>query len=510
MIVLFNPISTTPGKQPLPLSLMSLAAVLEAGPLRPEFGAGAPTPIPWTLVDGNLVGDPAAEIIARLKAAPASERSLLAVTVMPGPQLSQAVVVCARVKTAMPRLPIVWGGYFPTQHAETVLRAPYVDFVIRSQGERSMLQLIAVLESRGLLNSVGGLSWKTATDGPLVHNPIQPPTNLDDLPDLPYHRVDMARYIHKNYLGERTLAHNSSFGCPFACSFCAVVAMSNRRWLAQSPATLERVMRHLVATYAIDAIQMHDMDFFINEARTAEFALRIRDLHLRWWALGRVDVLMQYSDATWDAMARSGLKMIFSGAESGASETLAQMNKGGKSSPALTLELARRMRDYGIVPEFSFVLGCPPDPVTDVERSFEFIRRIKQINPATEIVLYTYTPVPLEGSLYTEARRLGFAFPETLEQWASPGWERLSMRRGDGIPWLERSTGRIRRRVRNFERVVNAFYPTVTDLRLTGWRRAALKAAGGLRYGLKWYGAAYELRALNRLVHYQRPETTGF
>ena len=30
MIVLFNPISTTPGKQPLPLSLMSLAAVLEA------------------------------------------------------------------------------------------------------------------------------------------------------------------------------------------------------------------------------------------------------------------------------------------------------------------------------------------------------------------------------------------------------------------------------------------------------------------------------------------------
>ena len=100
--------------------------------------------------------------------------------------------------------------------------------------------------------------------------------------------------------------------------------------------------------------------------------------------------------------------------------------------------------------------------------------------PATEIVLYTYTPVPLDGSLYTEAKRLGFAFPETLEQWASPEWEQLSMRRGDGIPWMDRSTGGIRRRVRNFERVINAFYPTVTDLRLTGWRRAALKAASGL------------------------------
>jgi hypothetical protein len=47
-------------------------------------------------------------------------------------------------------------------------------------------------------------------------------------------------------------------------------------------------------------------------------------------------------------------------------------------------------------------------------------------------------------------------------------------------------------------------------VRLTGWRRAALKAAGGIRYGLKWYGAPYELRALNRLMRYQRPETTGF
>ena len=532
MIVLFNPVSTTPGKQPLPLSLMSLAAVLDRPPQVSECGVGVLAPTPWTLVDGTVVHDPASEIIARLSAAPQSEVSLLAVTVMPGPQLTQAVAVCARVKAAVPRVPIVWGGYFPTQHAETVLRAPYVDFVIRSQGERSLLQLVGILRAGGVLNSVGGLSWKGSSGPsgsgrsgepgscsakapaeravPIVNNPVQPLTNLDDLPDLPYHRVDMSRYIHKNYLGERTIAHNSSFGCPFACSFCAVVAMSNRRWLAQSPARMERVMRHLVTIYGVDAIQMHDMDFFISESRTAEFAERIAGLGLRWWGLGRVDVLMQYSDATWDKMARSGLKMIFSGAESGTDEALERMNKGGKSSAALTLELARRMRGYGIVPEFSFVLGCPPDPLKDVEMTFDFIRRVKRINPATEIVLYTYTPVPLDGSLYTEAKRLGFAFPETLEQWASPEWEQLSMRRGDGIPWMDRSTGNVRLRVRNFERVVNAFYPTVTDMRLTGWRRAVLKAAGGIRYGLKWYGAPYELRALNRLVQYQRPETTGF
>lgn len=545
MIVLYNPISTTPGKQPLPLSVMALAAVLESPPTlrepqgRPGHGRGATgsgqahwassgQAEAWSLVDGNLIADPAAEIIARLSAVPRAGFALLAVSVMPGPQLTQAVAVCRRVRETLPHVPIVWGGYFPTQHADTVLRAPYVDFVIRSQGEQALLQLVGVLRSGGLLNSVGGLSWKGASGASLrsasscsakasaerhvhiVDNPVQPLTNLDDLPDLPYHRVAMDRYIHKNYLGDRTMAHNSTFGCPFACSFCAVVAMSNRRWLAQSPARIERVMRHLVTTYKVDAVQMHDMDFFISEARTAEFAERIAGLGLRWWGLGRVDTLMQYSDATWDTMARSGLKMIFSGAESGTDEALERMNKGGKASASLTLELARRMRSYGIVPELSFVLGCPPDPAADVETTFAFIRRIKRINPATEIVLYTYTPVPLDGGLYREAKRLGFAFPETLEQWASPEWEQLSMRRGDGIPWMDRSAGNIRRRVRNFERVINAYYPTVTDLRLTGWRRAALKAASGLRYALQWYDAPYELRALHRLMQYQRPETTGF
>ena len=115
--------------------------------------------------------------------------------------------------------------------------------------------------------------------------------------------------------------------------------------------------------------------------------------------------------------------------------------------------------------------------------------------------------MPLEGGLYSEAQRRGFAFPDTLEQWASPEWQQLSMRRGDGLPWVQRQ---VRRRIRNFERVVNAFYPTVTDPRLTGLRRLLLKAAGGWRYALQWYAAPYELQALHRLLRYQRPETTGF
>jgi hypothetical protein len=493
MIVLFNPLSTTPGKQPLPLSVLSLAAVLE-GRER------------WALVDGNLEADPAAAIGAHLSRASAGELRLVAVTVMPGPQLVQAVPVSRAVRVAFPDVPIVWGGYFPTQHADTVLTSDFVDYVIRSQGEQPLVDLLAHLRGAVPPGAVGGLSWKEGS-GRIAHNPLRAATPLDDLPDLPYARVDMERYIHPTYLGRRTVAHNSSFGCPFACSFCAVVAMSHRRWIAQSPERVERAVARLVRDFGVDAVQMHDMDFFISEARAAEIATRLIPFQLGWWGLGRIDTLMHYADETWRTLASSGLRMVFCGAESASDARLAAMNKGGTSSARLAIELAGRLRSYGVVPEYSFVLGSPPDPLADLEETFEYIREIKRVNPATEVILYTYTPVPMDGTLYAEASRLGFAFPTTLDEWASDDWRRLMMRRGDGIPWLD---GGVRRRVRNFERVLNAYYPTVTDRRLTRAGRLLLRAMSAWRYSLKLYAAPYELRALHRLVPYQRPETTGF
>ena len=50
-------------------------------------------------------------------------------------------------------------------------------------------------------------------------------------------------------------------------------------------------------------------------------------------------------------MARSGLKMVFSGAESASDEALERMNKGGKAAARLAIELARADARYGVVPE---------------------------------------------------------------------------------------------------------------------------------------------------------------
>lgn len=493
MIILYNPRSTPSHKKPLPMSLLAVASMLEG-----EYE--------YEIVDANLHAEARTDPVERIiEIGKTKKLTAIGLTVMPGPQLNHAVPDAQRLRPALPQVPIVWGGYFPSQHADTVLKEDYVDFCVHSQGEQTFLELVRVLEKGGDLSSIWGLTYKE--NGVIRHNPLRPLIPLDNLPGWPYHKVPMERYFHKHYLGDRVGTHHSSYGCPFSCNFCAVVGMANRRWLPQSAERVANIVRFQHDEYGADAIQFHDMDFFISEPRAAEFAERITGLGMAWWALGRVDELMRYSDATWRKLKASGLKMVFSGAESGSDEVLKRMNKGGKATANLTIELARRMKSYGIVPEFSFVMGNPPDPIKDIEATIAFIRRVKEVNPDTEIIMYMYTPVPLEGTLYEEARALGFKFPDTLAEWVSGDWRSFSLRRDPHTPWRN---PQIKKAVRDFERVLNAYCPTVTDTNLIGLKRAVLRALGSWRYHTQFYAFPLELRAFHKFFAYQRPETTGF
>lgn len=489
-VILYNPISTSPGKQRLPLSLLSVAAVIAE-----DYDT--------IFIDGNLIDDPASAII---DAAKRTGAKLLAVTVMPGPQLRQAVPVCKRVKAELPNLKILWGGYFVSNHTDVVARSPFVDYGIIGQGEAPFRKFVDTLHHGGAMNEVQSLVY--AVDDNVTQIPRAPFVGLENLPWYPYDRLDVTRYIGNSYLGKRVLSHNSSFGCPFACNFCAVVALANRRWLAESAERMSDIVHMMHKNWQIDGLEFHDMDFFVKEDRVAEFAERIMPLGINWWGLGRIDTIMSFSDKTLDLLARSGCRMIFMGAESSDDETLKRMNKGGKSSSNLTLAIVERFKKFGIVPELSFVLGSPPDPDEDIAKNIQFIRKIKQINPATELILYIYTPVPQEGSiLMQEAHDLGFRFPETLEAWASDEWSAKSMRRDPGTPWF---TDTVRRRVRDFEAVINAYYPTITDTRLQGRMRDLLRGVSGVRYQNEFYSYPLELKLLQRFIHYRRPETTGF
>jgi len=490
-VLLFNPISTSSGKQRLPMSILSIGSMI-ADEYAVEF------------IDGNLIDDPAAHIINRVQATGAK---VLAVTAMPGPQLKQAIDVSRSVKAQAPEVVILWGGYFATHHGQVCLESGYVDFVIEGQGEIAFQQFVHVVHHGGSFADVPSLVWKDGDTTRINQRALLTP--LDDFPLWRYDLLDDPLvYRGKSYLGERVMSHHTSFGCPFACNFCAVVKLVNQRWLPESPERVETVIRILVEQYGADAIEFHDMDFFIQEDRVAEIADRITPLGINWWALGRIDKLSTYSDTTWEKIKRSGCKMIFMGAETGSDDMLKRMNKGGKSSVDKTLAIAEKMKHLGIVPEFSFVMGNPPDPVSDIDNTIQFIRKVKQINPATELILYIYTPVPHDRSeLLKVAQDMGFAFPKTLDEWASDEWETFAHRRDPNVPYFE---DQARRKVRNFEAVINAYYPTVTDMRLQGGMRRILRGLAGWRYKLEYYDYPYELKALQRLIRYRRPETTGF
>jgi len=488
-IVLYNPKSNLTGKRILPMSVLALAAVLEG---RYEY----------SFVDGNVSQEPLKLIRDQIR----QGANVVAVTVMPGPQLSQAFPHCRMLKDEFPEVMVVWGGYFPTLHASACLKSPAVDYVVQGHGELVFLELLDRLERDGDWRTLPGIAYRDS-GGTVIENPLASIPHPEDLPAYPYHRIDMTQYVRSTFLGSRTLPHHSSYGCPFLCNFCAVVNMVNGRWLAQSAARVAKLAEMYVERWQVNALEFHDNNFFTQEARIAEFAERISPLGLNWWGEARIDTLLKFSENTWRSMQAPGLKAVYMGAEAASARTLQCIDKGGSLTPQKTLEIAAKLRQYGILPEFSFMVGSPPDPEADASATLEFIRRIKKVNPVSEIIIYFYTPVPRPGRMYDAAVADGFSFPDTLEEWVSPNWMEFVSRRHARGPWLEDD---LRSRIRNFERVLNAYYPTSTDQRLTGFRRGLLRAAGAWRYHTRAYGFPLELRILQRLMHYQRPETTGF
>ena len=99
------------------------------------------------------------------------------------------------------------------------------------------------------------------------------------------------------------------------------------------------------------------------------------------------------------------------------------------------------------VPEFRPLTGRDPKVVKYI-RSFpqtlEFIRRVKRVNPASEIILYHYTPVPLAGDLYDAAQAAGFQFPQTLDEWISEDWHRSVMIAEDVAKHLKKAGYRVK------------------------------------------------------------------
>ncbi len=483
MILLYNPKATRPRNRRLPLSILAIAAVVEG---KEEYA----------IVDGNLDPNPTESLVRII-----SERSveLLAVTVMPGPQTVGAVASCREIRARFPSLPIVWGGYFASNYTAAVLNAKYVDYAVRGQGEQTFLDLLDSIRGHRELKDVPGLSYKLP-DGTHRHNPERSMTGVDDFPWYPYSSLPVEKYLLPTFLGRRTAVHQASIGCPYRCNFCGVVTFSGSREKMESPARTAGMLRHLVETYGVDAVQFYDNNFFLREDHTRELADRLSPLNLRWWCEGRADIMMRYSDSTFEALRRAGCTMIFFGAESGSNERLNAMNKDLRAED--TLALAPRIRRFGIIPEFSVIFGDPNDPEGDTRDCITFIRELKRLNPDAEIIVEHYTPVPQRARMYGGVEDK-VQFPTTPDEWATERWQRFATQKDPQTPWLRPTTKRL---IDNFELVVSSRWPTVQDIRLPHWGRMTLKALSSWRYRLGIYRAPLELKWMQQVIELRKPK----
>jgi anaerobic magnesium-protoporphyrin IX monomethyl ester cyclase len=467
----------------MPLAVLALAAVLEGNE-------------EYEIVDGNLDDRPADTIV---KLIDAHNVELLGVSTMPGPQMVAAMETSREVRKLRPHVKIVWGGYFPSIYPDTTLNAKYVDYVVRGQGEDTLLELIAALRGKRSLDSILGLSYKDQF-GFHRTNAERPMKGPDNFPWSPFHRLPVEKYLRPSFFGKRTAVHHASIGCPFNCSFCGVHAAYGRDEKMESPQRTLEILQHLVTKYGADSVQFYDMNFFLREDHAVELMNLIAPLNLRWWCEARVDIMSRYSDATMAAIKRAGCAMIFFGAESGSDWALQEMQKGITTEQTLTM--ARRTREFGIIPEFSFVVGNPTNPELDTKETLRFIRKIKRINPDSEIIVQHYTPTPQRGSMYGEVDDK-ISFPDTPAEWASKQWMDFTLRIDTSAPWLKQKTKKL---IDNFELVVASRWPTVQDIRAPRWSRTLLQSLSAWRYAMQFYSYPLELQLANRFIQLRKPK----
>ena len=495
-VLLINPTLTARRHAQFPLSLLALA---QGG--QDEFES--------TLIDGNIERDTVS--VAR-RALAAGPFEAVGISVMGGPQVAPAIALSQAVRAASPDTPIVWGGYFPTLYPAVALNASYVDYAIRGTGEVSFVELVRALHggSRGKLGQIAGLTWRD--HGETVLNAERPVSTARPTL-LPSYRLlgDPRSYLPKTVLGQRTAAHQAAVGCRYRCTFCGVASMFRGATALPDAAVLEHDLKHLKDQYGADSVHYYDHNFFDRESDMLPLLEVMARAELPWWCYARADALLNLSVRGWALVRKSRLRMAYIGAESPSDQMLHDIRKGTRAHQSL--EVIELCRAHGVIPELSFMVAPPENTEAETERTFDFIRQVKRVNPQTEVIVYVYTPLPPQSVPGRARARLAplrdacgapMVFPSTPDEWTERRWVDYACHAD--APWL---TAKLRARIRDFVTVLRCRYPTIQDVRTPRWAMAALRGAAAWRYRYRKYGRPWELDLGQRLVRLADPRATS-
>ncbi len=128
--------------------------------------------------------------------------------------------IASDLKKLMPHAKIVFGGPEVSFDAQTTLEnSPFVDYILRGEGELATQALMAALKENQSLEEVQGLTWRSSEG--IKSNPLPAPVNMDEI-QFPYPDVTEQK--------DRILYYESSRGCPYNCSYCLSSATKGIRF----------------------------------------------------------------------------------------------------------------------------------------------------------------------------------------------------------------------------------------------------------------------------------------
>ena len=294
-------------------------------------------------------------------------------------------------------VPVVLGGPHTSFCTEEGL--DHAPFVVRGEGQATMLELLECLSGGGDLGAVRGLSLLGA-DGERRHNPARPMTSQADFVALP--APDLSLLAGHEKMATKPVM--TQWGCPFDCEFCSVTAMFSRSVRHRST---EHVVQEIAAMGA-ERVFFYDDNFVVKKARTAQLleAMVTAGLTPPWFAQVRADVVLssltrpELDHRFLDLMRRAGAQMVMIGFETISDEALASLGK--QLSVATEERAVAALHKHGIAVHGMFVAGLDTDDASSAIATARFARRLG----VDTFQLMAETPLP-GTKLWTRASAEG-------------------------------------------------------------------------------------------------------
>ncbi len=287
-------------------------------------------------------------------------------------------------------IPTVIGGPHVTFVPEEALQ--YCDFVVRGEGEETLVELVEALNEGASLHSIKGLSFRNGDQ--IVHNPPRP--LVEDLDSLPFPDLSLIR-------GHERISVTpimTSRGCPYNCTFCSVTRMFGRKFRRRS---VENVMDEL-RLLRPRSVFFYDDIFNANGERMAALleAMLREGITPDWSAQCHTHLILQQRDLL-PLMRRSGCFAVYLGFESINPASLREFQK--RQTVEEIREAIRLLHRHGILVHGMFIFGADSDDLATFKETVKFALR-NRIDTAQFLILTPVPGTPLFARLEAEGRIL--------------------------------------------------------------------------------------------------------